>query len=329
MRGVANEDVASWGGVADLYYAEADRRLGAWRRLAREVGAALVLVSDHGFYWGEGRPAAAGSTAAATAGRWHRDDGIYVVAASGTVAAVAKRGHGDVAQVAPTVLALLGIPSYRLMPPPLPGVGAAPGPPTDYPVSYRVPDGSDAPSDAPLADDAIANLRALGYIGAAEPDLAPRSHGSSTRTAGSFGNEGLILLEAGRTGDAKAAFLRALQIDPQHAASWWNLAQLLATEGDAAAEATLLRAVAAGSQDAARRLSDRARERMQTGDCRGALDDVRVMAKANPSLAVAPAAEGLALLCLGDRAGAVSALRRSLALDPDQPEVARALDALR
>ncbi len=329
MRGVAEADVASWGGAADVYYAEVDRRLGAWRRRAREAGATLVLVSDHGFYWGEGRPTAAGSSASATAGRWHRDDGIYVVAAPGIATADPKRGFGGVAQVAPTVLALLGIPPDRSMPPPLYGIGATPGTPADYMASYRVPRASGTPSDAPLANDAIANLRSLGYIGAAEPDRAPALQGSSTRTAGSFGNEGLILLEAGRTDDAKAAFMRALQVDPQHAASLWNLAQLLAHEGDEAADAVLLRAVAAGSQDAARRVSDRARERMQAGNCRAALDDVRAVAKANPSLAVAPAAEGLALLCLGDRVGAASALRRSLAIDPDQPEVARALDALR
>ena len=329
MRGVAEEDVARWGSVVDRYYAEVDHRLGAWRRCAREAGAALVLVSDHGFYWGEGRPAAAGSAAAATAGRWHRDEGIYVVAAPGIAAADPKRRRGDVAQVAPTLLALLGIASDRSMPSPFDGVAAGPGPPTDYGASYGAPDGSDSPSEASPAHDAIANLRALGYIGAAEPDRAPALHGSSTRTAGSFSNEGLILLEAGRTFDAKSAFLRALQVDPQHAASLWNLAQLLLRDGDEAAEATLLLAVAAGSQDAARQVSDRARERMQAGDCRGALGDISAVAKANPSSAVAPAAEGLALLCLGDRSGAAIALRRSLAIDPDQPEVARALDALR
>ena len=329
MRGVTEDDVKRWGRVADLYYAEADRRLGAWRRLAREAGAALVLVSDHGFHWGEGRPAAAGSAAAATAGRWHRDDGIYVIAGPGTAAPDAKRGSGAVAQVAPTLLALLGIPSDRSMPPPLGGVAAAHGPPADYAASYRAPPDSGSTSENRLADDAIANLRSLGYIGAAEPDRAPALPGSSTRTAGSFGNEGLILLEAGRTGDAKAAFLRALQVDQNHAASLWNLAQVLAHEGDVAADATLMRAVAAGSQDAARRLSDRARLRMKAGDCRGALADVRAVAKANPALAVAPAAEGLALLCLGDRPEAADALRRSLAIDPDQPEVARALEALR
>jgi Tfp pilus assembly protein PilF len=329
MRGIAETDVARWGGVVDRYYADADLRLGAWRRRARATGAVLLLVSDHGFYWGEGRPEASGSATAATAGLWHRDEGIYALSAPGLVLPEAARGHGEVAQVAPSILALLGIPAGRSMPAALAGLEAAALPVVDYAAPDREPDATGAPADAAAASEAVANLRTLGYIGAAEPDRAPALPGSSTRTAGSFGNEGLILLEAERIAEAKTAFLRALEVDPRHAASLWNLAQLLSREGDAAADATLLRALAAGSVDAARRVSDRARLRMQSGDCRGALDDARALAKADPASAVAPAAEALALLCLGDRAGAGSALRRSLALDPDQPEVARALNSLR
>jgi len=329
VKGVPPGDVARWGGVADAYYADADRRLGAWRKRAREAGAVLVLVSDHGFTWGEGRPPAATSAATATAGRWHQDDGVYVLAGPGIAADRGARGHGAVAQVAPTLLCLLGLPSGRSMPEPLAGLPAAAGSPVDDPVRVEPARAADDDPDGGSGSDAIANLRALGYIGAAEPDRAPDAARSSTRTAGSFGNEGLILLEAGRTDEAKAAFLRALDVDARHAASLWNLAQLLIRENDPAAEATLMRAVAVGSPDAARQVSDRARSRLQAGDCRGALSDFRAVAAADPASAVAPAAEGLALMCLGERAQAAAALRRSLAIDPDQPDVARALDELR
>jgi len=329
VKGVSEGDVARWGGVADAYYAEADRRLGAWRKRAREAGAVLVLVSDHGFTWGAGRPPAATSAAAATAGRWHRDDGIYVVAGPGIAADRAQRGHGEVAQVAPTLLSLLGLPSTRSMPVPLAGLRAAPGSPADDATAATPSGDAAARAEVESGSEAIANLRALGYIGGAEPDRAPELVRTGTRTAGSFGNEGLIQLEAGRAAEAKAAFREALSIDPKHAASLWNLAQLLAKEGDPAAEATLMRAVSAGSPDAARQVSDRARTRLQAGDCRGALDDVRAVAAANPASAVARAAEGLALMCLGEREQAAAALRRSLVIDPDQPDVARALEALR
>jgi hypothetical protein len=42
----------------------------------------LFVASDHGFRWREGRPAtlgSAGAVAAATAARWHRDKGIYLL----------------------------------------------------------------------------------------------------------------------------------------------------------------------------------------------------------------------------------------------------------
>ena len=68
---------------------------------------------------------------------------------------------------------------------------------------------------------------------------------------------------------------------------------------------------------------------MQGGDCRGALADIRAVAEAAPRNALAPAAEGLALMCLGDRDGAAAALRRSLTIDPDQPEILRALQQFR
>lgn len=329
MKGVPAADVAAWGGVADRYYEDVDRRLGAWRRRAKESGAALVVVSDHGFTWGAGRPAAATSAASATAGRWHRDDGVYVLAGPGVVAAGASRGHGTVAQVAPTLLALLLIPPDRAMPGTLAGVGAAEGATADYAATLPRSSAPVDPADGEAASDAIESLRSLGYIGSAEPDRAATAAEPSTRTAGSYGNEGLILLEAGRSAEAKAAFRRALAVDPNHAASLWNLAGLLTRDRDPESEPILLRAVAAGSPDAARRLLDRARERMQPGDCRGALADIRAVAKANPGSSVAAAAEGLALMCLGDREGAAAALARSLAIDPDQPDVAHALQSLR
>jgi len=195
MRGIDAGDVLRWGEVADRYYAEADRRLGAWRRRAQESGATLLLVSDHGFLWGEGRPARAASAAAPTAGQWHRDEGIYVVAGPGLMSSSA-RGRGEVTQVAPSILALLGIPPDRAMPEPLAGLAPAPGARPDYAAASGKPDAGIPSPEAPVADEAIARLRALGYVGGAEPDRAPDRSDAGTRTAGSFGNEGLILREA-------------------------------------------------------------------------------------------------------------------------------------
>ncbi len=328
MNGISQRDVERFGRIADVYYEDVDRRLGAWRLAAREAGATLVLVSDHGFAWGDDRPDAAGSAAAATAGRWHRDDGIYVVAAPWRSTVETARGHGNVIQVAPTLLALLGIVPDRRMTEPLAGIVPTAGPAADYSAAFETRAASEPLSDGTGAGDSIESLRALGYIGAAEPDRAARPGPSGTRTAGSYCNEGLILLDAGRTKDAKAAFGHALEVDPRHAASLFNLAHLLAAESDPTADATLLRALEAGSPDAARLVGSRARRRLEAGDCRSALSDARALARADARSAVAPAAEGLALLCLGERVAAAAALRRSLAIDPDQPEIVRALEVL-
>jgi len=129
--GVTPEDFARYSEVPRRYFAEIDRLLGDFRDLASRQGAVLFLASDHGFRWREGRPAAAGSAAAATAARWHREEGIYLLWSPATApgsagllagsatsrppdsvtpAPLGARGRGGVAQVCATLLALLGLP---------------------------------------------------------------------------------------------------------------------------------------------------------------------------------------------------------------------------
>jgi tetratricopeptide (TPR) repeat protein len=119
--GVTPADFARYGEVPRRYFAEIDRLLGDFRDLASRQGAVLFLASDHGFRWREGRPAAAGSAAAATAARWHREEGMYLLWAPATGSAgrlpvpptpppPGSRGRGGVAQVCATLLALLGLP---------------------------------------------------------------------------------------------------------------------------------------------------------------------------------------------------------------------------
>ena len=67
---------------------------------------------------------------------------------------------------------------------------------------------------------------------------------------------------------------------------------------------------------------------MEAGDCRGALADFEAATRLSPTDPLAWGSSALARLCLGDRAGAARDLRRSLALDPNQPEVQRTLAGL-
>jgi Flp pilus assembly protein TadD len=105
----------------------------------------------------------------------------------------------------------------------------------------------------------------------------------------------------------------------------------------------VLRYAAAAERDRAQRLLAIGLERMpreprlwllagrlllEREQCRPALADFERATVLAPERAEAHAAVGVARLCLGDNAGAAEALRRSLALDPNQPQLRRQLDEL-
>ena len=356
---IPEEDFRRYGGVPERYFREIDGLLGEYREWARAAGAVLVIASDHGFFWGAGRPSGRIGTLAATAGKWHRDEGIFLLWGPGI-----GPGHGEragAAEVCATLLALIGLPpGIGHAGPPLGGVRPVDRPPVDYGAGYH-PLAPEAPNADPEAiAEEISKLRALGYIGGVEATSAPMGS-RSTRTAASHNNEGLILRERGRTAEAEAAFERALQIDPRLASALWNLSDLFFAgrrEPDKSDE-LLIRALAAGLPDGAanvgaratgqkrageaersRRLLDgalaardepalrmlRGRDRIEARDCAGALADFDVAVSLSPGDALAHASRGLARLCLGEPERAARDFRRSLELDPDQPEIRRYLE---
>jgi len=267
-------------------------------------------------------------------------------------------------RVFPTLLALAGLPAAAgAEAAPLPGVAASAGEPFDYRPVYEALRQEPAavastPDSEAAAVEELAKLQALGYLGAGESASAPEAivAAGSTRTAGSFNNEGVILRGERRDAEARAAFERALEIDPGLASAAWNLSDLLFAAGEVErADALLLRAAGAGLPDATRFVIGRAigyqragqgaqslallegavaampaerelrlfrgRYRVDAGDCRGALDDFEAAVALEPAEPAAHASAALAHLCLGDRAAAQRAARRSLALDADQPRL--------
>ena len=84
-----------------------------------------------------------------------------------------------------------------------------------------------------------------------------------TRTGGSFNNEGLLLKQQGRTAEAIEAFDSALTVDPNLASALWNLSDLLFAERKSLdkSDALLVRAYANGLPEG-RRLPDRPRHRL-------------------------------------------------------------------
>jgi Flp pilus assembly protein TadD len=246
--------------------------------------------------------------------------------------------------------------------PPLPGAGAAAGPPVDYAARYR-PAAPARPAGTGRADaETLEKLRALGYIGGAGSEKAPRP--GSTRSAGSYNNEGLILRDQGRPAEAVEAFEKALSLDPDLASALWNLSDLLFAEKRALdrSDALLVRAFAHGLPEGTKYLVGRAigyqragdaerslrlmtaasaarpdepevwlfrgRYRIDRQDCSGALDDFDKAVGLAPANAAAYASRALARLCVGDRTRARQDFLRSLELDPRQPKVREYLAGL-
>ncbi len=353
---VSADDFARYSFVPERYFAEVDRLLGEYRQLAERNGAVLVLASDHGFLWGEGRPERLASAAAATAGRWHREEGMYLLWGPGIRAG--ERANGSIDQVCATLLALLGLPPGKgLAGPPLPGAPPTREGPFDYAAHFRPVERAAVPA---ASEEELAKLRALGYLPRTSRSTQPSSAADPTRTPASWNHEGLLLRQAGRPREARAAFEQALALDPAHASALWNLSELLAAAGERdRADELLLQALAAGlpegpervaaralvyrrggetaralalldralaaRPDAPRLLLLRGRERLDRRDCAAARGDFSRAVALSPRDPLAHASLGLAYLCLGDESAGRASLERSLALDPDQPEIRRFL----
>jgi len=211
-----------------LYYQDMDRRLG---ELLAAVGpdADVVLCSDHGFAWGEGRPQGTSDVHTATAAWWHRDPGVLVMAGP-SFRHVSERGSAHVLDLTPTLLALAGLPpgrgmSGKVLSWALKEGLESDGEPVDYAAVLGAPAGLATPLADLAADEVVAQLEALGYL---EPgqEKAPPPTATATpavETPWAVLNLGTVLLEQGRDKEALEAYRRAVELAPEQAGSWIKL----------------------------------------------------------------------------------------------------------
>ncbi len=257
---VSDADYERYHDVPEKYFKHVDDMLGAYRQLAEASNAVLMLASDHGFFWKEGRPTELSSSATSTAAKWHRSEGMYVLWGGGIPASQGHTARGSVQQVCATLLALLGLPPGRdVNGAPLPGATPSSVAHFDYVAQYHPASAPASSSVGGAADaDTLAKLKSLGYIGDSGPASSPTA--GNTRTPGSYNNEGVILRESGKTDAAIPAFEHALSLDPDLASSLWNLSDLLYARGSDLdrSDRLLLRAVAHGLPDGPKLLIGRA-----------------------------------------------------------------------
>jgi len=364
---VSEADAARFGGAVDAYYALVDRILGQWMRRAQEDAGTILLHSDHGFHWGEGRPCDLASRGWNTASFWHREKGV-LAAWGRRVRPSRARGTASLLDIAPTVSALLEVPvDPSLRGRPMRGLfeGLKPPPPRAHFGTLAVRRLPSAPASEAESAEYAKKLVALGYIsGADSRAVAPEPGDLPGRTEGAWNNLGLYFRETARDPRrAREAFERALEIRRDYASPMFNLAVLHRRQGDAAGAAEwLFRAVTAGYPDpegtllrwaiddlhagrigsaeailrravgihpASERLAQQlAFIRFQEKDCSGAAG---ALARFEGSTRQPDTLNSLAMYrsCLGARQDAAALLERSLALSPDQPEAAATLRRLR
>lgn len=222
MPGVSPREVEAYGEVVDRYYEYQDGLLAPLLEMAGPE-TIVVICSDHGFKTGSNRPLTDPRIEQGGAADWHRKFGILLMTGPGLKRGV-EMGDASVLDVAPTVLAMMGLPvAEDLEGRPLLEAFDPPLEPT-WMATYE----TDGPKQAAEAlgselDDAIIEkLEALGYV--------------SQEGSNALNNTGITLMDRGRYVEATEMFLRALAQQPGFVAARLNLgrAQMLTRDYDAA-----------------------------------------------------------------------------------------------
>jgi predicted AlkP superfamily phosphohydrolase/phosphomutase len=363
---VSDEDFSRYHRAVEVYYSVVDQMLGQWMRRAAEDHATLIVNSDHGFKWGEDRSCARSSLEWSTAAYWHRFDGVF--AAWGERVKPGRRSQEpSMFDVAPTVLALLGVPQDRRMTgKPIVAAfdGLVPGVRKDVFATAAVRRVPAAAISASEANEYARKLLALGYLsGGASRPLAPTGGDRPGMTEGAWNNLGLYYRETVRNlSAAKEAFEKSLALSPEYHSPMFNLAILYRSEGDdQRAREWLFRSLNAGHAEPERTLASWI-EWYDDKRPNGAVPLLEEAVKRYPAneafarvLAIArfkrrDCSGGYALLtpfeaktsdpntlnalalfqtCLGRRQEAIALLERSLAIKPDQPGAVKSLNVLK
>ena len=207
MPNATAADLRTWGEVMDRTYCEHDRLLGELLEAAG-AGTSVMLLSDHGFHSGDGRPVIEGcvpqGTDANAEVRWHRENGVLLLAGPGFKAG-AQIPAPTLLDIAPTALAALGLPVGRDMAGRVLAEAFAAPPEVSSVESWdgEAGDAGEHPEDQrqdPFeAADALQQLIDLGYMPAQADDKRVMLEIARRETR--F-NEAVVLMTTGRAASA-------------------------------------------------------------------------------------------------------------------------------
>lgn len=251
-------EAEAFGGAVEAAYRWQDRVVGEILD-CRDEKTILVLVSDHGFLFGERRIGAPSEVIGGEAAAWHRDEGIFLVAGPGVRRGV-RLPPISILDVTPTLLWLLGLPVAEDMA----GRPVVEAFEPEFVKRRRVettPSFESGEKKAPELvsgeeDGAITErLRALGYLSSESVNsvvnraILLRDRGAFAESAKEWEKAkamapdrtdvavglGYATYRLGRKEEARAEWERALAIDPKCVQALINLGNLAYEEGDLAA----------------------------------------------------------------------------------------------
>ena len=367
LSGELAEQQRKFGGVVEQAYLYADRIVGEYLA-ALDPGSTLVVLSDHGFELGalQDDPSKTRDMRRVSE-RFHRPEGILYLYGN-RVKQGARLEGPTLLDVAPSALALLGIPAARDMP----GRVLREGLRLDEAPRIASHETTRTAATAPLRDEradagVLERLRSLGYLGEAAPaPQAERNQAAllfaagrhreaatayealvreSPRDASLLASLAGVLGALGRYDEAERRLDEALRLDPLNVEARHNRGVVLERRGrrDAAVEQyrialrfdpgyepsrkALLRLTGSAEtvlprDEAERRASvllDQAGQAARRGDYPAAMALVDQAEKAAPRLGLVYQYRSNVAYLMGDRAAAIRALERGLALEPANP----------
>jgi predicted AlkP superfamily phosphohydrolase/phosphomutase/tetratricopeptide (TPR) repeat protein len=237
LEGIDPEDVRRYGGAVERFYIWQDELLGELLAAA-DPGTVVIVLSDHGFTNGPDRPAGQTADIEGQPARWHRRHGILVTAGPGIRAG--KIDTASLLDIAPTVLYLAGLPIPESMTGEVARQAIDPDAIASRPP-IRVADGRLPPlrtgsvadvTEDPGAEEMMATLRSLGYIGGGDGAPSRRQAdaaapaGTAAATDGgrpmevpdtltAHANMAGILLAAGDLPGAEKEVMAAMRLAPR------------------------------------------------------------------------------------------------------------------
>ena len=232
----ASEYRKYWPLVAN-YYSEIDRLIGEWMQVLSN-DTTVIVMSGYGFEWGRGRPRELPASRAALSD--HKNPGVFI--AYGNHVGAARLGSSvSIYDIAPSILAILGLPKAAEMPGQIPpgvfsGIASV--------ESVRIVSYNEFFGVRPVPTTARVNpqkyrqtLQAVGHVRdqarGATASLEEPARPAATIAPEQWGryayhnNRGIELRREGKTREAIDEFQNAININPDRPTPYLNMAMTL------------------------------------------------------------------------------------------------------